>query len=118
MSKSKHREGFALLVASDSLGRGDYELGRLLMDRFLHEICGTSELPQTVIFINSGVKMVSEASPMLEHLSRLDQSGVDLLACSTCLERFGLIDKVAIGIKSDMRSIVEILTRSMKVISV
>jgi intracellular sulfur oxidation DsrE/DsrF family protein len=88
------------------------------MDRFMHEIGGTSDLPETVIFINTGVKMVTRASPVLEHLNRLDESGVELLACSTCLERFGLTDKVAVGVKSDMRSIAEILTRSSKVLSV
>ena len=118
MTESTNRGGFTLLVASDSLGRGDDDLGRLLMDRFLHEIGGTSELPETVVFINAGVKLVTETSPVLEHLRRLDKSGVELLACSTCLERFDLINRLAVGAKSDMRSIVETLTQATRLISV
>jgi selenium metabolism protein YedF len=118
MSKPTSRGGFTLLVASDSLGRGDNDLGRLLMERFLHEIGGTAELPETVIFVNAGVKLVTGDSPVLDHLRRLDESGVELLACMTCLQRFDLIDEVAVGVKSDMRSIVETLTRSTRVISV
>jgi selenium metabolism protein YedF len=118
MPESSRHDEFALLVASDSFGRGDDDLGKLLMDRFLHEVGGASGLPDIVIFMNAGVKLVAEASPVLEHLRRLDQSGVELFACTTCLERFDLADKVEVGTKSDMRSIVEMLTRAARVITV
>jgi selenium metabolism protein YedF len=112
------RDGFVLLVASDELGRGDEDLGRLLIDRFLHEIAGASHLPETAVFINSGVKLVADDSPVLDALEHLVEMGVHVVACGTCLARYEISERVAVGDKSDMRSIVGILTGAARVLSV
>ena len=88
MAQSIPHDGFVLLVASDGLGRGDDDLGKLLLDRFLHEIGGTASLPETVIFMNAGVKLVVEASPALEQLRHLDEAGVDGGRRAETLEKY------------------------------
>ena len=106
-----------MLVGSDGLGRGDEELGRLLMPRFLHELCGVTEKPEYLLFVNNGVRLVADDSLVLEQLRRLQVEGVDLLACSTCLERFDLTDRLAVGSRTDMPTIASILVTAEKVVS-
>jgi len=108
----------ALLIASDLLGRGDnLQLGSLLMQSFLHTLYSLTCLPETIIFINNGVKLVANDSPVLEDLRRLESQCVEILACGTCLTRLELIDKVAVGQVSNMHTIADTLLRAQKVIS-
>jgi selenium metabolism protein YedF len=107
-----------VLVASDSLGRGDAELGQVLIRGFLHTLNEVEPLPATLICINSGVKLVTEGSTVLDDLRALRNKGVEVLACGTCLNYYGLKDRVAVGQVSNMYSIAEVLLRADKVISV
>lgn len=107
-----------VLVASDSLGRGEAELGQVLMRGFLHTLNEVEPLPTTLIFINSGVKLVAADSAVLEDLHALSHKGVEILACGTCLNYYALKDKLAVGQVSNMYSLAEMLLRSDKVIPV
>ena len=111
------RNRSVMLVSSDGLGRGDDDLGRLLMQRFLHELGGAATKPESMVFVNSGVRLVVDDSPALEQLRRLQEQGVELAACSTCLSRFGLMDRVAVGAKTNMSEIVNALTSAESVLS-
>jgi selenium metabolism protein YedF len=110
--------GFVVLIGSDGLGRGDEDLGRHLMSKFLHELGGQRSLPERIILINHGVKLVVEGSPVLEQMRHLEQAGVVIAACGTCLSRLELIDRVAVGSKSDMRTTVTALSEANRVVSV
>lgn len=112
------QSGFVMLIGSDGVGRGDQELGQLLMQRFLHEFIGAEPKPGEMIFINHGVKLVAEDSPVLEQLRRLEAEGIEIRACSTCLDRFGLLDKVAVGFKTSMTDTVSTLAKAAKVVTV
>ena len=116
--EAKSATGIALLIGSDILGRGDnQQLGNLLMQSFLHTVGGLKLKPETIIFINSGVKLVTSESPVLGELLQLKSQGVEILACGTCLSRLGLTDKVAVGQVSNMYTIADILLRARKTIS-
>jgi selenium metabolism protein YedF len=106
-----------MLVASDSLGRGDADLGQVLVRGLLHTLNEVEPLPATLVFINSGVKLVTEGSSVLDDLRALSDKGVELLACGTCLNYYALKDSVAVGQVSNMYSIAEGLLRADKVIS-
>ena len=107
-----------VFIGSDIIGRGgDYELGRLLMQKFLHEISGHRLIPETIILMNNGVKLVVEDSLVVGELKQLEERGVDILACGTCLSRLQLTDKVIIGKVSNMSDITDTLLKSDKVIS-
>jgi len=82
-------DGFVMMIGGDGLGRGDAELGRLLMTKFLHELGGQRSLPEKVIFVNHGVKLVVRDSPVLGQIQHLEHTGVEVAACGTCLQRLG-----------------------------
>ena len=85
------------LIQSEGLGRGEEELGSMLMTTFLRLLGESNEKPDTIIFWNTGVKLVCEGSKVLVLLKQLEQQGVTILACTTCLEYFQLTDKMAVG---------------------
>ncbi len=68
-----------------------------------------------MIFYNSGVLLATEG-PQLEDLKALSESGTEILACGTCLEFYGIKDKLAVGTVSNMYTIVEKLSGAAKVI--
>ena len=85
------------LIQSEGLGRGEEQLGSLLMANFLRLLGVTEEKPETIIFWNTGVRLVCEGSRVLEHLKKLEEQGVTILACTTCLEYFELENKIVVG---------------------
>lgn len=86
-----------LLVQSEVLGRGEEQLGSLLMANFLRLLGESEKKPDTLVFWNTGVRLVCEGSPVLDHLKQLEEQGVNILACTTCLEYFDLTDKLVVG---------------------
>jgi selenium metabolism protein YedF len=106
-----------LVVGGDTMGRGDDDLGRVLMRNHLHVLTEVEPRPDVVVFLNSGVKLACAGSPALDDLLVLAQAGVTLLLCGTCLSHFGLKDKVAAGEISNMFAISGTLLRAAKVIT-
>jgi selenium metabolism protein YedF len=106
-----------LLIPDNLIGRGDPELGDILMRAFLHTLNEVSPLPDTIIFINNGVKLVVEGSKVLEDLRNLKEQGIEILACGTCLGYHNLKDQVEVGEISNMYTIAETMLRAGKVIS-
>ena len=86
-----------ILIQAEGLGRGEDRLGKMLMANFLRLLGESKDQPASLVFWNTGVRLVCQDSPVLEHLKRLEQEGVEILACTTCLEYFDLVDKLKIG---------------------
>lgn len=102
------------LIQSEGLGRGDDKLGLMLMANFLRLLGDSKDKPSTLVFWNSGVRLVCEGSPVLDHLKRLEDRGIEILACTTCLEYFDLMDKLKIGKPTTMiKSIQAMLSSDM-----
>jgi selenium metabolism protein YedF len=102
------------LIQSEGLGRGDDQLGLMLMASLLRLLGESEDKPQTLVFWNAGVKLVCEGSRVLEHLKRLEQQGVEILACTTCLEYFDLVNKLGVGKPTTMvKSIQSMLSSDM-----
>ncbi|MCL5075772.1 MAG: hypothetical protein M1136_09045 [Chloroflexi bacterium] len=91
-----------LLLGSEGLGRGDDDLGAMILANFLRLLAESKERPQTIICWNVGVRLVAEGSWCLPHLKRLEDIGVEILACGTCVEYLELKDKIAVGKVSTM----------------
>jgi selenium metabolism protein YedF len=106
-----------LVVPEDIMGRGDHELGAVLVRSFFHTLTESPTRPDVIIFFNAGVKLVVEGSPLVEDLQSLVDQGVQVLACGTCLGFFELKDKVAVGEVSNMYTISETLLGAGKVVS-
>ena len=107
-----------LLIASNTLGRGDDELGSVLMRTFIHTLGESDIKPHKIIFMNSGVKLVTQGSEVIDDLRALEKESVEILACGTCLGHFGLKDAVGVGRVSNMYEITMALMKSTKVISI
>ena len=105
-----------VLISSDTVGRGSEELGEILMRAFMHTFTEVEPTPQTMIFMNSGVKLATENSIVLEDLQALAGEGVQILVCGTCLDYFKLKDKVAVGEVSNAYTILETLLQAGKVV--
>lgn len=105
------------VFTQDILGQGNRELGGVLMKGFLYALLETTPRPKTLIFMNSGVLLTIEGSPVIDHLCKLVQGGVEILSCGTCLDYFKVKDKLAIGSISNMYTIVENMTAATKVIT-
>lgn len=105
------------MFTQDTLGHGNRELGAVLMKGFMYTLLETVPRPKTLLFMNSGVLLTIEGSPVMEHLVKLAKGGVEILSCGTCLDYFEVKDKLATGGITNMYTIVEIMTASTKVIT-
>jgi len=107
-----------LVIGSECLGRGDDALGKKLMGAFLRKIWANPDKPSTIIFYNSGVKLSAKGSEALDAIHGLCEAGVDLLACGTCVDSYGLHDTLVATRISNMEEITSILLKSGNVITV
>jgi selenium metabolism protein YedF len=107
-----------VVLSGETLGRGDDDLGRRLIVKFFAQIAALGDKPHIVAFYNAGVKLLVRGSPLLDALRSLDHDGVELIACGTCVEHFGIREQLAVGRVSDMREIVTSMQASHKVITV
>jgi selenium metabolism protein YedF len=98
-----------VFIASDGIGQGDLSLSRLLLRGFLFTLTESEELPLQLIFMNGGVRWVTEGSEGLGHLKTLSERGVDILACGTCLEFLKLTEALAVGRITNMYEIAGLL---------
>ncbi|MDY0095253.1 MAG: sulfurtransferase-like selenium metabolism protein YedF [Candidatus Vecturithrix sp.] len=106
-----------LVIPDEFMGRGDPELGGILMRAFFHTLGEIQPLPDTIIFFNNGVKLVVEGSKVLDDLHLLKDQGITMLTCGTCLGHYGLKDQVKIGEISNMYTIAETMLGAGKVVS-
>lgn len=107
-----------IVINSECFGQGDDELGAKLMGSFLRTLLASETKPDKIVFYNSGVKLLAEGSPVLDVLNDLNKSGVQLVACGTCIGFFKLDDKIARDRVSNMQEIVGILMNSGSVVTV
>lgn len=98
------------------MGKGDPELGRILMKGFIYTLTEVEVLPKTIIFYNEGVKLAVENSESLNDLKNLEERGVEILCCGTCVNFYGLTDEVKIGSITNMYNIVNKQMNARRVI--
>ncbi len=106
-----------IMITADRIGHGDDELGKKLMENFINTLKEMEGLWR-IIFMNSGVKLTVEGSPLLSSLKELEESGVQIFVCGTCLDHFGLLKKKKIGETTNMLDIITSLQLADKVIHV
>jgi selenium metabolism protein YedF len=103
-------------ITSDQLGTGDKSFGENLMTNFINTLGEAASRPAGVIFANSGVRLTTEGSGVLETLRRLEQEGVEITSCGSCLEFYHLADKLRVGTVTNSYEVVETLISAEKVI--
>ena len=105
-----------LVIASDAVGGGSDELGIILMRAFMPTFLEVEPRPDTIIFMNNGVKLAVSNSLVLDDLQALAEEGVEILVCGTCLNYFELTDEIAVGEISNAYTIAETMFQAGKVV--
>jgi len=106
-----------ILVTNNGMGKGPQELQLTLITKYLELLNLQDDLPAAMCFYTEGVRLVTEGSPVIEKLRALEEKGVRLVVCSTCLNYFGLIEKIKIGIVGGMGDILAAQWQAAKVIT-
>ena len=105
-----------LFVSSNILGKDSKELGKILMKAFFGTLKDGKIAVKKIIFLNSGVKLTSRGSDLIDILKTLEENGVEILSCGTCLDYFGLKEKLSIGKISNAYEILSSLENADKII--
>jgi len=109
--------GLVYVISSASMGRGSDELGWALLQTYIQTIKAVEPLPAKILFYNEGVRLVAEESGALDALRALQEKGVEILACGTCLDFFKLTSAIKIGHISNMYDIMTAVNGATKVAS-
>ena len=105
-----------VLVSSNLFGSGEEELGKILMRAFIKTLNDLDPLPGRVIFANSGVRLTTEGSDLIDDLRALESEGVEINSCGTCLDYYGLLDSLRVGTASNMYEIASALVEADRLV--
>jgi selenium metabolism protein YedF len=109
--------GTVVVLHAETLGRGDDALGAKLIGGYLRTLAAADPKPEAMVFYNAAVRLLAPGSAHLDALRALDDAGVELLACVTCLEHYVLTERIVLGRVSNMREIVQRTMGAAKVIT-
>lgn len=104
------------VISSDTMGKGNDELGTALMKAFIHTISDLDTLPDTLIFYNTGVKLAVKDSDVIDDLKKLENAGVEILICGTCANFFNIKEEISAGIISNMYDIAGTMAGAGKIV--
>lgn len=110
------KKNLVIQVSSDAMGAGSDELGRNLMKAFIYAVTQQDDLPATMLFYNGGAHLTCEGSPALDDLKALAEQGVEILTCGTCLNHYGIADKLAVGEVTNMYVICQKLEQASNIV--
>ena len=111
-------EDKCIFISSDKIGNGNDELGAVLMKGFIYTLTESKPYPKSILLVNSGVKLSTENYDTVENLKILEEAGVEILSCGTCLDYYGLKESLKLGSVTNMYTIVDIMKNSLQTISI
>lgn len=110
------KKGLTVVLSADTMGSGDERLGKALMKSFVFALTKQDNLPETILCYNRGAFLSCEGADTLEDLKSLEAEGVNILTCGTCLDFYGIKDKLGVGVSTNMYEIVEKMENSEKIV--
>ena len=110
------RKGMLVVLSGNVMGTGDAKLGTSLMKAFVFALTKQDQLPDTILCYNSGAYLTCEGADTLEDLKLLESEGVTILTCGTCLDFYGLKEKLSVGGVTNMYDIVERMENAAQMI--
>lgn len=113
---SKDLSDAVIIVTREGMGSGPPELQIRLLSNYLKLLLENDLKPGAVCFYTDGVKLLAEGSPVLELFQALEQRGVRLIVCKTCLDYFGLTERLRSGVIGGMGDIQAAHVMASKVI--
>jgi len=86
-----------LFLKSDKIGKG--ELGSMLVKGLFSAMLEQGEMPKAIICVNSAVLLTTsnEDDEITQILKSIEQKGVKIYSCGTCLDFYGIREKLIIG---------------------
>ncbi len=111
-SPDARRGGMTVVLSANVMGGGEEKLGKALMKAFVFALTKQDDLPETILCYNSGAYLTCEGSDSLEDFKALEAEGVNILTCGTCLDFYGIKDKLAVGSVTNMYDIVEAMEQA------
>ncbi len=109
---------WAILVCDDKLGAGAEALGNILIKGYFYALTESKPYPKAILFMNCGINLTVEGSESLEHIKTLEDKGVEILSCGTCLDFYDLKSKLMVGNVSNMYTMVEKMNEATKVVRI
>lgn len=106
-SPDSRKSGMVVVLSANVMGTGDEKLGKALMKAFVFAVTKQDALPETILCYNTGAYLTCEGADTLEDLKSLEAEGVNILTCGTCLDFYGMKEKLAVGSVTNMYEIVE-----------
>ena len=116
--KQDELEDKCIFISSDKIGNGNDELGAILMKGFIYTLTESKPYPKSILLVNSGVKLTTENYDTVGNLKILEEAGVEILSCGTCLDYYGLKESLKLGSVTNMYTIVDIMKNSLQTISI
>ena len=110
------RKGMLVVLSANTMGTGDSKLGTSLMKAFVFALTKQDQLPDTILCYNTGAYLTCEGADTLEDMKLLESEGVTILTCGTCLDFYGLKEKLAVGGATNMYDIVERMEKAAQII--
>ncbi len=107
-----NKEPFTIVIASNELGEGSSELGTALMKSYMFALAEADIIPDNLLFINGGVKLVVEDSLVIDSIKKLKDRGTNVQSCGLCLDFYKIKDKLAVGEITNMYAIIEMMNSS------
>ncbi len=107
-----------VLILTDRIGRDDDDLGRVLMKNFLYSLARNPERPSAVMLMNRGVHLACEGSDSLDDLRMLEDGGIAVKACGTCLDYFELKESLVVGEVGTMPASVEAMLGGDEIVTI
>ena len=110
------RDNTVIVISSDKMGEGEEELGKVLIKGYIYALTQLETLPKTILFYNKGAYLTCEGSASLEDLKSLEAQGVEIFTCGTCLNYYGLSEKLQVGSVTNMYVIADTMAKAGKVV--
>ena len=110
--------GYVVFIGKDHIGEGEGELGKNLMKMALYTLAQSEDVPDSILFMNSGVTLpAGEEQQVTDSLKEFESKGTEILVCGTCLNYYGLSDSLKVGNVSNMYDILSRMQKASKVIT-
>ena len=110
------KNGMVVVLSANVMGTGDEKLGKALMKAFVFAVTKQDVLPETIVCYNTGAYLTVEGADTLDDLKSLEAEGVNILTCGTCLDFYGIKDKLAVGSVTNMYEIVETMEKAKTIV--
>lgn len=117
-SRTEGPQKIMVMMATDRMGAGDDDLGQKLAISFIKTLKEMGDELWRLVFVNNGVKLTIDGSPVLEDLQAYEKEGLTILVCGTCLTHFDLLNAKQVGETTNMLDIVTAMQLADKVVSI